>query len=232
MLTGLKTAPLEVDTDKQGSDSDHQMVIFAPLLDLKYKVARQKKTILTRPMPDDKIKQFGADIVKHNWDEVLSTDDANQKVYNFHTTIRTKLDQHFPVKVTKVSTMDQKWMNPKLKSLQRKVQREFYKHRQSDKWRKLKRRFRQMKRKTIKSFHSNFVTELKQTNPSNWYRMAKKIGAIDQMNEGDVCVDQLIGLDNKQAVAQHFPAVSNEYSPLDLEKLPCYLPAPKPEQGV
>ena len=143
------------------------------------------------------------------------------------------MDHYFPEKVTKVSNIDQKWMNPKLKSLQRKVQREFFKHRQSDKWRNLKRRFRRMKRKAIKSFHSNFVTELKQSNPSNWYKMAKKIGAIDQMNCGDVHVEQLDGLNNKQAaqaVAEHFSAVSKEYSPIDLKKLPSYLPANKPEK--
>ena len=53
------------------------------------------------------------------------------------------------------------------------------------------------------------------------------------MNDGDVCVEQLNGLDNKQAaqaVAEHFASVSNEYSPIDLQKLPCYLPSPKPEQ--
>ena len=36
--------PLQVDEDKQGSDSDHLMVIFAPILNQKYKVVRQKKT--------------------------------------------------------------------------------------------------------------------------------------------------------------------------------------------
>ena len=63
--------------------------------------------------------------------------------------------------------------------------------------------------------------------------MAKKIGAVDQMNDGDVCVEQLNGLDNKQAaqaVAEHFASVSNEYSPIYLQQLPCYLLSPKPEQ--
>ena len=58
--------PLQVDEDKQGSDSDHLMVIFAPILNQKYKVVRQKKTIITRPLPEDKIKEFGSDIVQHD----------------------------------------------------------------------------------------------------------------------------------------------------------------------
>ena len=90
-----------------------------------------------------------------------------------------------------------------------------------------------MKRAAIKAFYAEFVTELKSTNPSKWYSMAKKIGAIDQMSQGDVKVESLVNLDNLQAakkIAEHFSAVSNEYLPVDLTELPCYLPAPPPPQ--
>ena len=50
--------PLQVDDDKQGSDSDHLMVVFAPILNQKYKVVRMKKTIITRPLPEDKINNL------------------------------------------------------------------------------------------------------------------------------------------------------------------------------
>ena len=33
-----------------------------------------------------------------------------------------------------------------------------------------------------------------------------------------------------QKIAAHFAAISNEYSPIDSEQLPCYLPAPRPPQ--
>ena len=68
-----------------------------------------------------------------------------------------------------------------------------------------------MKRAAIKAFYAEFVTELKSTNPSKWYSMAKKIGAIDQMSQGDVKVESLVNLDNLQAakkIAEHFSAVS------------------------
>ena len=50
--------------------------------------------------------------------------------------------------------------------------------------------------------------------------MAKKIGAVDQINYGDVHVEQLDGVNNKQAaqaVADYFSDVCKEYSPLDLK---------------
>ena len=58
--------------------------------------------------------------------------------------------------------------------------------------------------------------------------MAKKIGAVDQMNNGNTEVECLEGLSNKQGaqlIAEHFASVSNQYSPLDNKQLPTYLPA-------
>ena len=63
--------------------------------------------------------------------------------------------------------------------------------------------------------------------------MAKKIGALDQMNEGYIKVESLEGFTNKQSaqkIAEHFASISNEYSPVDNTQLPCYLPALPPPQ--
>jgi hypothetical protein len=80
---------------------------------------------------------------------------------------------------------------------------------------------------------TNFVTELKSTNPGEWYKIAKQIGAVDKTNSGDIFVESLEGLSNEncaQTIAQHFASVSNEYLPVDHAKLPSYLPATKPLQ--
>ena len=108
------------------------------------------------------MKQFGDFIHTHTWDEVLKENCIDQKVISFHKTIRTKLDEFFPEKTIMVSYLDKKWMNPALKTLLRKIKREFYKKRKSPKWKKLK----IMKRKTVQNFYSNFVSELKISNPS------------------------------------------------------------------
>jgi hypothetical protein len=120
-----------------------------------------------------------------------------------------------------------------LKQLHRKMQREFFNHRKSTKYKRLKSKFKKMKRKAIKTFYSDFVCQLKQTDPGKWYTMAKKIGAIDQMAAGDIQVESLIGLDNVESVQQiaaHFAKISNEYEPIDNSQLPCYLPAQPPPQ--
>ena len=119
-------------------------------------------------------------------------------------------------------------MTPQLKNLNRKVKREFYKRRKSAQWKKLKKQFKKLKRKTVRTFYSDFVSELKETNPSKWYSMAKRLGAEQTCKDGQVSVECLKGMDNCQAaeeIATHFSKISQEYSPLATDKLPAYLPA-------
>ena len=85
-----------------------------------------------------------------------------------------------------------------------------------------------MKKKAIKTFYSDFMSELKLSDPGKWYAMAKKIGAVDQMTDSNVRVESLDRLSNSECakiIAQHFSAISNQYSPIDNSQLPCYLPA-------
>ena len=152
---------------------------------------------------------------------------------NFHNFLISTLDKLFPEKNIKISSLDKKWMGPKLKVLHRRLQREYFRHRRSKKWREMKVRFKREKRKAIKTFYSIFVTELKLTNPGKWYKMAKRIGAVDQMNGGDISVESLEHLDNKQCaqqIAEYYAKISNEFSPVNPLELPCYLPAQQPPQ--
>ena len=63
--------------------------------------------------------------------------------------------------------------------------------------------------------------------------MCKKIGAVDDLNQGDLKIKSLEGLTDQQcadAIAQHFASVSNQYDPVDFEKLPAFLPSlPAPQ---
>ena len=119
-------------------------------------------------------------------------------------------------------------MDPQLKHLHRAMQREFYRHRKSDKFLQLRSKFRKLKRKKVKNFYSTFVSDLKLSDPAKWYGMAKKIGAVEQFSDGEIKVESLSLLSNTecaQRIAEHFSSISNEYSPVDTAQLPCYLPA-------
>ena len=47
--------PLQVDTGKKGKDSDHNVIVFAPISNVQYKMERSKKTIKTRPLTESQI---------------------------------------------------------------------------------------------------------------------------------------------------------------------------------
>ena len=188
---------------------------------------------MTRPIPDSGMREFGKVITTNDWSEIFEANEIDLKVSNFHSILRSNLDIFFPQKTVKVSTLDKKWMNPGLKTLHRQVQREFFKHRQSKKWKKLKSRFKRKKRKAVKAFYSNFVHDLKESDPGSWYKMAKRLGAGDQMNGEDNNIEELKGLSEKESadrIAQQYAEISNQYSPLNYEHLPCYLPAERPPQ--
>ena len=145
-------SPLTVDSDKKGKDSDHGVLIFAPKASDKFKVKREKKKIETRPLPESQIYNFCSELTQFQWKALLETPDVNTKVQLFHTYIRYLLDKYFPLKYVTVSNLDKEWMNPELKSLLRKVQREFFKHGKSERYKHLKNKFRRQKRRSIKTF--------------------------------------------------------------------------------
>ena len=225
--------PLQVDVDKNGKDSNHNIVVFAPKSNIQFKEQITKRTIKTRPILDSQLNNFERDLANYPGDEVFHGRSVNEKVDHFHSFLRSQLDFYFPEKTTKISNLDRNWMSPHIKQIHRRMQREFFRHRKSLKYKKLKSKFKKMKRNAVKTFYSAFVSDLKLTDPGKWYQMAKKIGAIDQMSRGEVKVESLSELNNLEAaraIAAHFAAISNEYSPVDTSQLPCYLPAPPPPQ--
>ena len=226
--------PLQVDKDKIGKDSDHNIVVFAPKDNAQFKQIRKKKKVFTRPMPESQIANFEKELLCYPWeDESFTKKSVDEQTEFFHTFIRNKLDEYFPEKMVKISSLDKIWMSPSLKHINRCMKREFYKHRKSQKYTELKAKFKKMKRKAVKSFYSTFVSDLKMTDPSKWYKMAKRIGALDQMGTDDIKVGSLMNLNNKDScekIAEHFAKISNEYSPINLSNLPAYLPAlPAPQ---
>ena len=113
------------------------------------------------------------------------------------------------------------------------MQKEYFRNRKSARWRLLKRRFKSSKRKASKEFYSNFVNELKSTNPGQYHKTAKKLGGIADINEGNLvieCLEHLTPKEQVAKVAESFAAVSQQYEPINLDRLPAYLPAEQPPQ--
>ena len=225
--------PLQVDEGRLGKDGDHNIVVFAPCSNQQYKIERKKRIVHTRPLPESNMLLFEQSIMNYPWEEQFKSKSINEKVKIFHDCLIENLNHFFPEKKTKMSCLDKDWMSPELKQLHRSLQREYYKHRKSIKYKKLKSKFKKLKRKTVKNLYSNFVTDLKETNPAKWFSMARRLGAVDKMSGGNIQVESLSEYDDAQCaekIAEHFSSISNEYSPVDYTTLPCYLPALPPPQ--
>ena len=173
--------PLEVDSTSKGTDSDHNVVVMAPISNPLYEIKRPRRSISTRPLPQSQIQQFGDEIVHYNWENVLNISNANEKVGNFHSYIRSLLDTHFPEKNVKISDLDKPWMSPELKRIHRRMQREYIKNRKSPKWKILKKKFKTRKKKAVRTFHTDFINDIKQSNPSKWFKIAKKLGELPRI---------------------------------------------------
>ena len=76
--------PLQVDSDKNGKDSDHDVVLLAPLNNLKYKLERKKKTIRIRPIPQSQVVKFERDLAMHPWEEILADEGPDNQAEIFH----------------------------------------------------------------------------------------------------------------------------------------------------
>ena len=165
--------PLQVDSDKKGKDSDHEIVLLAPKSNAQYTIERVRKTIKTRPILESQLAKFEQDLAHFPWIEHFEGKSPDEQTILFHQFLRSQLDKYFPEKITKISNLDRKWMSPTLKQIHRKMQREFFSHRKSDKFKRLKSKFKKMKRKSIKTFYSDFVSDFV-SDPGKWYAMAKR----------------------------------------------------------
>ena len=94
--------PLQVDKDKVGKDSDHDIVIMAPKSNVLFSAVRGKKVIKTRPLPASKIREFGCEITQKSWDVLFEKHDINHKTEYFHAYITALLNKHFPQKSSKI----------------------------------------------------------------------------------------------------------------------------------
>ena len=105
MLTYLSTlyhppttlAPLQVDADKKGKDSDHNIILMAPLSNASYAIKRNKKTIKVRPLPESQIIKFENEIINHDWSDVINCSNIDEKVSTFH--LRLNFEQTFPLEI-------------------------------------------------------------------------------------------------------------------------------------
>ena len=131
----------------------------------------------------------------------------------------------FPTKSLKICDEDRPWFSADLKTLDRKMKREFSKNKQSKKWQKMNEEFLEKCSDEKLKYHENVVNDLKASNPGKWYSKVKRMSGLASSKVQNILVDELIGLsDHEQAecIASHYSAISNEYEAIQPEDFPEY----------
>ena len=220
--------PVPCDDPAAGVPSDHSVPVCIPHTDRYSRPVRKYRTITHRPLPDAAINKFGQWITGETWE--LITDRINEITVNQHAEelqkiLAAKLDEHCPLKTFKVSTHDKPWINKELKILKRRRMREYQKNGKSVKYQKLNQEFNEKYKSAAKKFMNRKIGALKETKPGQAFHVLKTMGA----QPGECIEDRTFtltshqGLSNKESaekIADYFAAISAEYEPLSVEKLP------------
>ena len=182
-----------------------------------------------RPLPEEGVRKYGSWLTNencetHNRAENISSDEhANW----LQSVLLRKLDEVCPVQTMKIGFQDKPFINKELKILSRRKQRAYLKGGKSEKYKKLKSEFDRKYKAAAKNYLRNKVDDLKETQPGKVYNILKSMGA----QPGDCSDSQVFTLPDHQQlnltdqqcaekIAAHFAAISQEYSPLNINLLP------------
>ena len=209
--------PIENDENKQGKPSDHLVVLMYPINQEMKCPPRQVRHVECRPLPQSGINKMGVWIQEQRWGDIYKAKDVNEKSEILQNMLMKKLDEIFPLKLSKFTSDDKPWVTSEIKQLDRKCKREFFRNHKSQKWKNLKQKMKEKCEKAKNRYYKNMVEELKESNPSQWYTKVKRMGGLPDSRSGNIMVEELSGLpDQSQAdkIAENYAKVSNEYKPL------------------
>ena len=209
----------------QGVPSDHSVPLCIPNRDPDNPPARQYRTVVSRPLPESKVREFGQWMTSETWDIIRADEEPNQQVSAFQALIEQKLDTYLPKKIVKLGINDKPFITSELKTLKRKRMREYKANGKSEKYIRLKREFDVKYTRAAGDFMRKNIESLKETNPGQAFSILKRMGAMP--GESGSCNNFTLpaheNLSPKEAankIAEHFSMISREYPPLCLETLP------------
>ena len=213
--------PLDADKDKFGTASDHRMVIYSQLDNVNSFVPREKKIVTFRPWTDEGFSKMEDELNKLNWDTILNSEDGNRNLLSFHDEVMNIYQECFPSKTRSFTSENQPWYSDFLSKLKRKMSREFHKHRISEKYLQLKRKYKFELKKSRKSFYTKKVKNLRSSDSRQWWKQLKKLTNKGN-NEDTPEVEEIKHLhdqDQAETIARHFAKTSQEYQPLQRDQI-------------
>ena len=208
--------PLDQDPDKDGTRSDHRIILVKPIKSVDDQSARITRSIKVRPLPESGMVKMKEWLMNQDWKDVYSAVSAHEKASIFQNMLVSQFEKVFPEKVRKICSEDAPWFTEKLKKLDRKRKRTYHKERKSLKWKKLDSDFKREVKIQKQDFYKNMIADLKSKKPSQWYSALKRISGLDEKSL-EVKISEINHFDDKEQaeiLADYFAQIPNEYEAL------------------
>ena len=184
-------------------------------------------SVVTRPYTESGVQRFAQWVQDYSWSEIYECEDGHNMAELFQNVLLENYKRCFPTKTLKVCEEDRPWVSVELKKLDRLVKREFSKHKQSEKWVKLKEQFEAKSLIEKQRYFSNMVSDLKTSNPGQWYSKVKLMSGKSENQKQYILVDELTGLNDieqAECIAEHYSEISNQYEQVKKSDFPNFNP--------
>ena len=214
-------APLQVDSDKVGSDSDHHMVILTPISNFQNTKGRSIRHVEFRPLTDDGFQAMEETLSQYDWGQIFNIKSACDQMTYFQNSLFEIYSQCFPTKKRKFFSESEPFYTDKLAKLKRRKGREFSKNRNSNKYLSLHETYKKELLKAKRTYYREKIRQLRTSNPRSWYQHIKKLMGNNQSEE-HIEVEDIKDLSDEEQceqIASKFVEVSNLYEPLQRQKI-------------
>ena len=176
-----------------------------------------------RPWRDSSVREFAQWVLEEEWVEILRSEDVNDCVRLFKTTVLNHYHLCFPSKQVRVRAENRPWLTPHIVRLMRQRRSEWHRRGRSQAWHVLYRRIRQELRQSKR----NTARDVEQ-HPTNSVKFAKRIKTVLGIKKKKLklkCFHNLNSNEISCKIRDHFTAICTKHPPLNNTKLPAYLPA-------
>ena len=217
--------PINPDSASSGKPSDHLIVLMQPISATVPIPPRSYRTVQYRPITESGCYAFQSWVEGETWSDIYTCTDIHMKAASFQKIVIQNFEKCFPIKSLKICDDDRPWVTKGVKKLDRLRKREFLKHKKSKKWEVLNQMFQEKCKAEKEKYYDRIVSDLKESNISQWYSKVKRMAGQDQEKRADLTVDELIGLnDVEQAekIADYYASISNLYESISDGDFPEY----------
>ena len=189
---------IQVDSDRDGSDSDHLMVVMSPLSNFQNTKRRAIRHVEFKPITEDGFKAIEDTLAVFDWGEIEDIASASDQMAFFQNALFELYDLCFQTKRRKFFSETEPFYTEKLSKLKRRKGREFSKNRNSKKYISLHETYRRELVKAKRSFYRNKIRGLRTANPRSWFQHVKKLMGNQKRDDNISIVEDIKDLTDEE----------------------------------